>query len=91
MLLVGSGLIAASAYAAWAATDAGTFRIGLGQIDHIDPALADGGPSWSLAYATGALLLNYPDTPARRAPGSPQRWRADFRGFRATARRSCFG
>jgi hypothetical protein len=54
MLLVGSGLIAASAYAAWAATDAGTFRIGLGQIDHIDPALADGGPSWSLAYATGA-------------------------------------
>jgi ABC-type oligopeptide transport system substrate-binding subunit len=77
MLLVGAGLLAASAVAGSSgsaspqATDAGkarvggTFRHSLSvDIDYVDPALAYYVPSWAIMYATGAMLLNYPDAPA---------------------------
>ncbi len=56
---------------AWVTVDAralppavggGTLRIDAGSdVDFMDPALADGGLSWQLLYATCAKLLNYPD------------------------------
>jgi peptide/nickel transport system substrate-binding protein len=79
MLLVGTGLLAASAVAgpsgsaAPKATDSGQARVGgtfkhslSVDIDYVDPALAYYVPSWAIMYATGAMLLNYPDAPAPR-------------------------
>jgi ABC-type transport system substrate-binding protein len=43
----------------------GTFGLGwFRYVEHIDPVHAD--QAWTLHYATGALLLNYPDAPAPR-------------------------
>jgi ABC-type oligopeptide transport system substrate-binding subunit len=77
MLLVGAGLLAASAVAgpsgsaspqASGATKArvgGTFKHSLSvDIDYVDPALAYYVPSWSIMYATGAMLMSYPDAAA---------------------------
>jgi peptide/nickel transport system substrate-binding protein len=77
MLLVGAGLLAASAIAgpSGSATPAakasgqarvgGTFKHSLSvDIDYVDPALAYYVPSWAIMYSTGAMLLNYPDAPA---------------------------
>jgi ABC-type oligopeptide transport system substrate-binding subunit len=66
MLLSGASLLAASALASVSqAPPANTFRMSLGvDIDSVDPALAYSVPSWTLEYATGAMLLNYPDAPA---------------------------
>jgi ABC-type oligopeptide transport system substrate-binding subunit len=79
MLLVGAGLLAASAVAGNSgstspqATDSGQARVGgtfkhslSVDIDYVDPALAYYVPSWAIMYATGATLLNYPDAPAPR-------------------------
>ena len=79
MLLVGTGLLAASAVAGNSgsaspqATDSGQARVGgtfkhslSVDIDYVDPALAYYVPSWAIMYATGAMLLNYPDAPAPR-------------------------
>jgi ABC-type oligopeptide transport system substrate-binding subunit len=68
MLLVGAGLLAASALASVdQSPPANTFRWSLASdIDYVDPALAYYGPSWALEYATGAMLFNYPDAPAPR-------------------------
>jgi peptide/nickel transport system substrate-binding protein len=79
MLLVGTGLLAASAVAgpsgsaAPKGTDSGQARVGgtfkhslSVDIDYVDPALAYYVPSWAIMYATGAMLLNYPDAPAPR-------------------------
>jgi ABC-type transport system substrate-binding protein len=64
MSLVGLALVVASALASPSAPSE-TFRISWPSgIDYIDPALADHPRSWTLGYATGALLLNYPDAPA---------------------------
>jgi peptide/nickel transport system substrate-binding protein len=77
MLLVGAGLLAASAIAgpSGSATPAakasgqarvgGTFKHSLSvDIDYVDPALAYYVPSWAIMYSTAAMLLNYPDAPA---------------------------
>jgi peptide/nickel transport system substrate-binding protein len=79
MLLVGAGLLAASAIAgpsgsaspqaseASKARVGGTFKHSLSvDIDYVDPALAYYVPSWAIMYSTGAMLLNYPDAPAPR-------------------------
>jgi oligopeptide transport system substrate-binding protein len=79
MLLLGAGLLAASAIAgpsgsagpqASASGEArvgGTLRHSLNRdIDYVDPALAYYVPSWSIMYATAAMLMNYPDAPAPR-------------------------
>ena len=79
MLLVGAGLLAASAVAGSSssaspkATDTaqarvgGTFRHSLStDIDYVDPALSYYVPSWAIMYATAAMLVNYPDAPAPR-------------------------
>jgi peptide/nickel transport system substrate-binding protein len=79
MLLVGAGLLAASAVAGNSgsaspqATDSGQARVGgtfkhslSVDIDYVDPALAYYVPSWAIMYSTGAMLLNYPDAPAPR-------------------------
>jgi peptide/nickel transport system substrate-binding protein len=79
MLLVGAGLLAASAVAGSSgsaspkATDSGQARVGgtfkhslSTDIDYVDPALAYYVPSWAIMYATGAMLVNYPDAPAPR-------------------------
>ena len=79
MLLVGAGLLAASAVAGGSgsaspkATDTGQARVGgtfkhslSTDIDYVDPALAYYVPSWAIMYATGAMLINYPDAPAPR-------------------------
>jgi ABC-type oligopeptide transport system substrate-binding subunit len=79
MLLVGAGLLAASAVAGPSgsaspkATDTGQARVGgtfkhslSTDIDYVDPALAYYVPSWAIMYATGAMLINYPDAPAPR-------------------------
>jgi ABC-type transport system substrate-binding protein len=64
MFAVGAVLLAASAFGTPAG---GTFRMSFWvDIDYIDPALADHPSSWALQFATGALLLNYPDAPAPR-------------------------
>ncbi|HEY6584828.1 MAG TPA: ABC transporter substrate-binding protein [Gaiellaceae bacterium] len=77
MLLVGAGLLAASAVAGPSGSAApqasssgqarvgGTFKHSLSvDIDYVDPALAYYTPSWAIMYATGAMLLNYPDAAA---------------------------
>jgi ABC-type oligopeptide transport system substrate-binding subunit len=77
MLLVGAGLLAASAVAGPSGSAApqasssgqarvgGTFKHSLSvDIDYVDPALAYYTPSWAIMYATSAMLLNYPDAPA---------------------------
>jgi ABC-type oligopeptide transport system substrate-binding subunit len=79
MLLVGAGLLAASAVAgpsssaAPQASDAGKARVGgtlkhslTVDIDYVDPALWYYVPSWTIGYATSAMLLNYPHAPAPR-------------------------
>jgi len=82
MLLVGAGLLAASAVAgpngsaAGAAPQAsstgearvgGTFNHSLSvDIDYVDPSLWYYVPSWTIAYATCSMLLNYPHAPAPR-------------------------
>jgi peptide/nickel transport system substrate-binding protein len=68
MLVAGIGLLGASALAGVSqAPPANTFRWSLTvDIDYVDPALAYYGPSWTLEYATGAMLFNYPDAPAPR-------------------------
>jgi ABC-type oligopeptide transport system substrate-binding subunit len=79
MLLVGAGLLAASAVAGPTASatpqasDAsearvgGTFRHSLSvDIDYVDPALWYYVPSWTIAYSTSAMLMNYPHAPAPR-------------------------
>jgi ABC-type oligopeptide transport system substrate-binding subunit len=79
MLLVGAGLLAASAVAGPSGSAApqasssgqarvgGTFKHSLTvDIDYVDPALAYYVPSWSIMYATAAMLMNYPDAPAPR-------------------------
>jgi oligopeptide transport system substrate-binding protein len=79
MLLIGTGLLAASAIAGQSgrtspqATDSGQARVGgtfkhslSVDIDYVDPALAYYVPSWSIMYATAGMLMNYPDAPAPR-------------------------
>ena len=79
MLLVGAGLLAASAVAGPSssagpqASDAGKARVGgtlkhslTVDIDYVDPALWYYVPSWTIGYATSAMLLNYPHAPAPR-------------------------
>jgi ABC-type oligopeptide transport system substrate-binding subunit len=79
MLLVGAGLLAASAIAgpsgsagpqassSGQARVGGTFKHSLSvDIDYVDPALAYYVPSWSIMYATAGMLMNYPDAPAPR-------------------------
>jgi ABC-type oligopeptide transport system substrate-binding subunit len=79
MLLIGAGLLAASAVAGQSGSAApqasssdkarvgGTFKHSLSvDIDYVDPALAYYVPSWSIMYATGAMLMNYPDAAAPR-------------------------
>jgi ABC-type oligopeptide transport system substrate-binding subunit len=79
MLLIGTGLLAASAVAGNSgsaspqATDSaqarvgGTFRHSLRtDIDYVDPSLAYYVPSWAIMYSTSAMLMNYPDAPAPR-------------------------
>jgi len=79
MFLVGVGLLAAASVAGAAgsaspqATNSGQARVGgtfkhslSVDIDYVDPALAYYVPSWAIMYATGAMLMNYPDAPAPR-------------------------
>jgi ABC-type oligopeptide transport system substrate-binding subunit len=79
MLLLGAGLLAASAVAgpsgsagpqassSGQARVGGTFKHSLTvDIDYVDPALAYYVPSWSIMYATAGMLMNYPDAPAPR-------------------------
>ena len=79
MLLVGAGLLAASAVAGPTssaspqASDAGKARVGgtlkhslTVDIDYVDPALWYYVPSWTIAYSTSAMLMNYPHAPAPR-------------------------
>jgi oligopeptide transport system substrate-binding protein len=79
MLFVGAGLLAASAVAGPSssagpeASDAGKARVGgtlkhslTVDIDYVDPALWYYVPSWTIAYSTSAMLLNYPHAPAPR-------------------------
>lgn len=79
MLLVGAGLLAASAVAgpstsaAPQASDAAKARVGgtlkhslSVDIDYVDPALWYYVPSWTIAYSTCSMLLNYPHAPAPR-------------------------
>jgi ABC-type oligopeptide transport system substrate-binding subunit len=66
--VAGCGLLAASALAS--AQQGGpdqALRVSWAiDIDYVDPALAYYVPSWSLEYATGVMLLSYPDAPAPR-------------------------
>jgi peptide/nickel transport system substrate-binding protein/oligopeptide transport system substrate-binding protein len=79
MLLVGAGLLAASAVAGPSSSAApeasatgkarvgGTLKHSLTQdIDYVDPALWYYVPSWTIAYSTSAMLMNYPHAPAPR-------------------------
>jgi oligopeptide transport system substrate-binding protein len=79
MLFVGAGLLAASAVAGPSssagpqASDAGKARVGgtlkhslTVDIDYVDPALWYYVPSWTIGYATSAMLMNYPHAPAPR-------------------------
>ena len=79
MLFVGAGLLAASAVAGPSssagpqASDAGKARVGgtlkhslTVDIDYVDPALWYYVPSWTIAYSTSAMLMNYPHAPAPR-------------------------
>jgi len=76
MLAIGAALLAATATAgssrssgpnasSVAAQTGGTFRVSLNtDLDYVDPALAYYTVSWSIEYATCAMLMNYPDKPA---------------------------
>ena len=76
MLAVGAGLLAATAAAGSSGSNGpdaknapaqtgGTFRVSLNtDLDYVDPALAYYTVSWSIEYATCAMLMNYPDKPA---------------------------
>jgi ABC-type oligopeptide transport system substrate-binding subunit len=76
MLAIGAGLLAATATAGSSgssgpnassgpAQTGGTFRVSLNtDLDYVDPALAYYTVSWSIEYATCAMLMNYPDKPA---------------------------
>jgi ABC-type oligopeptide transport system substrate-binding subunit len=79
MLLVGAGLLAASAVAGPStssgpqASAAGKARVGgtlhhslTVDIDYVDPALWYYVPSWTIAFSTSAMLMNYPHAPAPR-------------------------
>jgi len=79
MLLVGAGLLAASATAGPSsssgpqASAAGKARVGgtlkhslTVDIDYVDPALWYYVPSWTIAFSTSAMLMNYPHAPAPR-------------------------
>ncbi|HET7857186.1 MAG TPA: hypothetical protein VFL41_12075, partial [Gaiellaceae bacterium] len=79
MVLVGTTLLAASAVAGPGvdasgksatggdARTGGTLKHSLTvDIDYVDPALWYYVPSWTIAYATSAMLLNYPHAPAPR-------------------------
>jgi ABC-type transport system substrate-binding protein len=79
MLLVGAGLLAASAVAGPQVAAApqgkqtgdarvgGTFKHSLSvDIDYVDPSLWYYVPSWTIAYSTCSMLLNYPHAPAPR-------------------------
>ena len=79
MLLVGAGLLAASAVAGPTASSApqgkqtgdarvgGTFKHSLSvDIDYVDPSLWYYVPSWTIAYATCSMLMNYPHAAAPR-------------------------
>ncbi|HEX2340015.1 MAG TPA: ABC transporter substrate-binding protein, partial [Vicinamibacterales bacterium] len=79
MLLVGAGLLAASAVAGPTSSAApqgkqtgdarvgGTFKHSLSvDIDYVDPSLWYYVPSWTIAYSTCSMLLNYPHAPAPR-------------------------
>ena len=79
MLLVGAGLLAASAVAGPTTSAApqgkqtgdarvgGTFKHSLSvDIDYVDPQLWYYVPSWTIAYSTCSMLLNYPHAPAPR-------------------------
>jgi ABC-type transport system substrate-binding protein len=61
MLVIGVGLIVASA--SGAAAPGGTLRVNLSgtDVDFVDPALGYFLPTWQLEYATCAKLYNYPD------------------------------
>jgi oligopeptide transport system substrate-binding protein len=65
---IGVALLAASALGSVSqAPPPNTFRWSLTvDIDDVDPALAYDTSSWALQYATGAMLFNYPDSPAPR-------------------------
>jgi peptide/nickel transport system substrate-binding protein len=64
MFVVGAVLLTASAFARPSAPSGGSLRLGWYRyVEHIDPAR---GGLRELHYATGALLLNYPDAPAPR-------------------------
>ena len=79
MLLVGAGLLAASAVAGTSSSTApqgkqtgdarvgGTFKHSLSvDIDYVDPSLWYYVPSWTIAYSTCSMLLNYPHAAAPR-------------------------
>jgi peptide/nickel transport system substrate-binding protein len=78
MLVIGAGLLAATATAGSSGASSptaasgptqkgGTFRISLNtDIDYVDPALAYYVPTWAIEYATCANLMNYPDAAAPR-------------------------
>ena len=79
MLLVGAGLLAASATAGPSSSSgpqapaAGKARVGgtlkhslTVDIDYVDPALWYYVPSWTIAFSTSAMLMNYPHAPAPR-------------------------
>jgi ABC-type oligopeptide transport system substrate-binding subunit len=78
MLTIGAGLLVAAGYAGPATSRSpqassgvervgGTYRMSLTtDIDYVDPALAYYVPTWTIEYATCAMLLTYPDAPAPR-------------------------
>jgi ABC-type oligopeptide transport system substrate-binding subunit len=78
MLVIGAGLLAATATAgsqgssgasasSGSAQKGGTFRYSLDtDIDYVDPSLAYYSLSWQIEYATSAMLMSYPDAPAPR-------------------------
>ena len=78
MLAIGASLLAATATAGSSgasgseassgpAQKGGTFRYSLDtDIDYVDPALSYYTISWQIAYASHAMLMNYPDAAAPR-------------------------
>jgi len=65
VLGVAAGLFAAAGSGWPAQTRGGTLRIsGIGDIDYVDPALADTIASWMFQFAICAKLYSFPDKPA---------------------------
>jgi ABC-type oligopeptide transport system substrate-binding subunit len=64
-LAAGTGLLAAAALGSSGSTSSGgILKIGgTGNLDSVDPAIADGTTSWMFESATSARLFRYPDTP----------------------------